>query len=799
MKRLLKCGVLEADSGIRPIYAIDGAAWIWHPDVPPGAPAFVRFRVAFEAGGEALVCHVSADQRYELFLDGERVSRGPERSDVAHWSFSTYELELAPGMHTLEAEVWWLGEHAPLALMTHRGGFVFKAEGAYDAALTTGRGAWEAAARGGWTLTRTPMRDYHVIGDAQTIDGAGWFADALEWAAPCVVRGALEGSETGVAAPGWRLRPATLPDQVDRGVTPGRIRAAARGRWHAERVFTAEDGRAPDVGAWQGLLDGSGPLRVPPQTAVSVLWDLEDYYCGYTEAQVSGGAGSRIDWLWAESLYEDDLAHKGQRDAVTGKRFVGFGHTFLPDGQAGRRFRPYWWGSGRYCLLTVETGAEALTIEGLCVNETRYPLENEALWRCSDEALGPVTAISVRALQMCAHETYMDCPYYEQLMYVGDTRLEALTTYVTTRDDRLARRAIELFDFSRREFGFAAERYPCREPQLSLTFALLWVLMVHDYLMWRGDPEWVRERSIGVRANLGCFEPYVGRDGLLGALPGWSVMDWAPEWETGYPPGALEGSSSIVNLVYVLALQAAAEIEAHLGEGLLAQRYGEQAADVGRRVVERFWDEERGLVADEGTHTRYSEHAQCFALLAGALPAEAAGRALAGLLHGAGLARTTVYTRHYLFETLYRHGLGERLMGELAFWKALHAQGFKTTVEMPEPSRSDCHAWGAHPVFHMHASLLGIRPGAPGFEVVRMAPSPGRLGEIRARTPHPAGFIEAELRFEGGACTGQVRLPEGVRGELVWRGARVELAGGRTVAISCAADAPGDATGHDVA
>ena len=37
---------------------------------------------------------------------------------------------------------------------------------------------------------------------------------------------------------------------------------------------------------------------------------------------------------------------------------------------------------------------------------------------------------------MCAHETYMDCPYYEQMMYVGDTRLEVLTTYAISRDDR---------------------------------------------------------------------------------------------------------------------------------------------------------------------------------------------------------------------------------------------------------------------------------------------------------------------------------------------------------------------------
>ena len=42
--------------------------------------------------------------------------------------------------------------------------------------------------------------------------------------------------------------------------------------------------------------------------------------------------------------------------------------------------------------------------------------------------------------RLCAHETYMDCPYYEQLQYDGDTRLELLTTYAMTRDDRLNRR-----------------------------------------------------------------------------------------------------------------------------------------------------------------------------------------------------------------------------------------------------------------------------------------------------------------------------------------------------------------------
>jgi hypothetical protein len=98
----------------------------------------------------------------------------------------------------------------------------------------------------------------------------------------------------------------------------------------------------------------------------------------------------------------------------------------------------------------------------------------------------------------------MDCPYYERMMYVGDSRLEALVTYVSARDARLPLKALTVFDQSRRSPGLTASRYPTRHRQTIPPFSLWWVAMVHDHARWRNDP-------IGVKALLPDGAPRIPR------------------------------------------------------------------------------------------------------------------------------------------------------------------------------------------------------------------------------------------------------------------------------------------------
>lgn len=764
------------NAGIRGRYAIERAEWLWHPD---GDAAFVTFQLELDLSSELdCVLSLSADQRYAFFINDQRVSRGPDRGDLDHWSFASYRLHFKAGRHVLRAAVWHVGGHAPLAQIFHAPGFICHADGDGEELITTGQADWRVSQQQHISFQQIDIPYYIAIGDSSVIDCRVLQAD--DWQIPERVRGPVPNGRTGVAAPGWKLCPSVLPDQLDRYCSPGRIRAVSHD-WADKEPLpdSATDDEA--LAGWQALVDGDG-VRVPPGTDVKILWDLDDYYCAYPELQWTGGKDAQMHLEWAEGLYNGLEVQgqgyrrdpdKGNRNEIIDKIWMGFGDTFIADGQPQTQ-QTFWWRSGRYLLLHIRTADEALELKSLQLNETRYPLEYNGRFECVDRELDPVIALSVRGMQMCSHETYMDCPYYEQLMYVGDTRLEMLCAHIMDRDDRLVKRGIELFDWSRVNWGFINERYPTYHPQHSPTFSLIWVSLLHDYACWRGNRDWTAARLCGMRCMLEHFEAYVNDDGLLDGLPGWAFMDWVEEWDTGYPPDGEFGCSGIVNLLYIMALQKAAELEAHYGEEILSRRYAAKAASVRDAVRSQFWEADTSVFADDLNHKAYSEHSQCLALLTGTVPEGREEDCLQALLERDDLSRCTVYFSFYLFETLYRFDRADELHARYQFWKNLHALGMRTPVEAPEPSRSDCHAWGSHPLFHLHASVAGVRPDGFGFERVLIKPLPGAMEAFTCETPHPNGSIV--VTWSGDSWV--ISLPEGMTGTFVWDGQETALGAG---------------------
>lgn len=754
-----------------PAWWIAGNGWDGHT---PVVWAFRR-RVELAVAGVFRI-HVSADQRYDLYLDGERIGWGPERGDPACWFYETYDLHLPAGAHTLVARVWWGGKGvlAPYAHMTAEPAFMVYGEGAANDLFTTGVAEWEVLPVAGMAFVPPQVRDsFCVSGGRVEIEGSAFSWDyekggGYGWQTPRKVLGANLRAQGNSAPYQWWLRHAMLPPMFEGAVTGGRVRWAGA-VWDEATPLRAADSLDAEAARFDAWVKGGAPLRVEADAVRHVLVDLGDYVCGWASVTCSGGAGASIRVRWAESLFtEQRWFEKGNRDEIEGKYFRGLYDTYFCDGGKNRFFEPPWWTAGRYLLVSIETAGEPLVLEKFHIRETHYPYRFEAVFNADDTRWNDVAPLAKRVLEMCSHESYMDCPYYEQLMYAGDTRLEVLATYALTRDDRLPQKAIWMFDLSRRDSGFTTARYPTREKQVIPPFSLWWVMMVHDALMWRGDQEFVRARLPGVRAVLEGFRIYVGDDGLLHAPKGWNFVDW-PGWPKGMPPGAESGVNATLNLHACLTFAAAAELEDWAGEPLLAQRNRELAARLAASAERVFWDEPRGLFAEDAEHTAFAEHAQYMAMLCGFFDHKAAGlidRIVS--LSDSEITRATIYFSFYLFEAFARHKALDRAYPRFDLWFGLRANGFRTTPEKPEPTRSDCHAWGAHPMFHVFASLCGIRPAAPAFERVRIAPQPCGNKTLRATMPHPNGDITVDLALGGnGGWTGTLATPEGVPAEAL--------------------------------
>jgi alpha-L-rhamnosidase len=409
-----------------------------------------------------------------------------------------------------------------------------------------------------------------------------------------------------------------------------------------------------------------------------------------------------------------------------------------------------------------------------------YPFNLVARFDSDLAWLANMWEINWRGARLCAWETYFDTPYYEQLQYVGDTRIQALITLYMSDDDRLVRQALEHFDLSRIPDGITASRYPSDLGQYIPTFSPIWVAMVHDYWMHRNDPEYVRGFLPGIREVLGWFERRIDHTGMLGSIAWWPYVDWAREWERGVPPGAVDGHSTVISLQFVYALERAAELEEGLGIPALASHYRSLAQRVRAGVRSGTWDAARGLFRDTPNGDTYSQQANVMAVLTNAVAPADEGAVMERVLSDATLTKSTYYFSYYQLEALRKAGLGERYVDQLAPWRHMLDLGLTTVPETPEPTRSDSHAWSAHPNYGLLATVLGVRPAEAGFKSVRITPHLGTLQRAEGQVPHPRGVIQVRLaRTRGGGLRGEVTLPEGLDGVLEWGGKKTALRPGR--------------------
>ena len=774
--------------------------WIWVPGWTARdeeEPRIVCFRRVFEADKIPSVhrIRVSAESRYKLYINGCFVQAGPQKAlDKYEWFVDTVDIApyLREGKNVAAVEVLrypapQLSGTAPsgndsLLHTVMAGLFIEDAETTSGFSLN-GKAGWKCRVREdirvvGEIARPAPIHAQEEVAADETF--IGWqeadYDDAVWKAAESKIIFDLSVGE----APG---------NLVSRTIPPMRTEES-----RFEAISKVREGGEEIKPSWTNLILNDAPVIIPAHTRQVIDLSAGEEMCGYLLYAFAGGKDAAIETLCSECYgYPQPpvqfalggempgLPLKGDRtDAEKGDlqghashyTVVGGGTAHHPEA-----YEPFWMRTFRYVRLTIETKDAPLTILRFAYHSTGYPLDVKTAFACSDETMAPIWDISVRTLRRCMHETYMDCPFYEQLQYAMDTRSEVLYTYMISADDRLARQAMEAFRRCQRPDGAINSCAPANRSNVIPGFAIFYLLMVHDHMMYFGDKALVRQHLPAIDRVLTFFGDHLNSLGVVGKVGGkimrsryWSFIDWSTKWEGGVPNASDQGTGAITmeSLLYLFGLQHAAELADYVGFPDMAQDYRSRAGALKAAIQDHCMGEYKGqrLVQDGPGINEYSVHCQAFALLTGVVSPEEGRAMLEKTVGNPDLAQSSVAFMFYLFRALEMCGWYEKTDELWELWRQMVRDNLTTCVENDTDARSDCHAWASLLCYEMPAVVLGVRPGAPGFEKILVKPCPGKLTHAEGSVITPKGLVHVKWEKQSnGEILLQTDLPDEMKEE----------------------------------
>lgn len=750
------------------------AAWITHPTASVFDYAVYNFRkkIILEEVMDSSVIYVSADNRYRLFINEVEVANGPAKGSLQYWRYETIDITpyLKKGENIIAAEVFNLGEFRPVAQFSSRTAFIIQGKGYLGEKLNSGKTKWLVSQNKAYKaipVTNQMVRYFYVAGPCDSIDAKlypwGWQQvnfDDSKWLNPKVIEGGVgRGYLHGVF---WHLVPRNIP-MMEQKIT------------HFKKIARSEGAEIDP-----GFISGKNSLVIPPNSKVKILLDHTFLTVGYPELIVSGGENSSVKVIYSEALYGED-GRKGNRNAIEGKKIEGYFDVFLPDGGLNRKFTPLWLRTFRYVQLEINTGSDPLEINNYYSVFTVYPFQENASFKTNNLVLDEIWNIGWRTARLCAGETYMDCPYWEQLQYIGDTRIQALISLYVSGDDQLMRNALLQADHSRMPEGLTMGRGPTNVLQVIPPFSLYWVDMVHDFYMHRSDSTFVVQFLPGIQSVLGWFERRMDNNGMLGTLDWFNFSDWTDDFMCGAPAGVDTSNSALISLQFAYALDNASELFRFYGDDYQAQKYNVLATKIKKSVYRLCYNSDKELLQDTPLNSMFSQHTNIWGVLTDAIPEKDQKRVIEIILHDSMLIQTTIYFKFYLFQAMYKVGLANDYLSQLTPWYEMLEKGLTTTEEGDFYERSDCHAWGASPNYDFLATVCGIRPLTPGFKEVEIKPAFGNLKFLKAKMPHPNGTIEVNLEKKGKyGISGSVTLPLNTKGRFIWNDITIEMKSGAT-------------------
>ncbi|MCA9925104.1 MAG: family 78 glycoside hydrolase catalytic domain [Anaerolineales bacterium] len=811
------------------------AEWIWrqrglapapfgtaNPRLAAEANRYIYFRRSFTiaAGVAAAQVSVSADGRYQLFVNGRFVGRGPARCNPARQCVDSYDIApyLQSGSNVIAALVHSYGRHTAwyeLPTMEHTrafgcGGFFLQGEVSFENAhpinspslhLDTGK-EWRYLESAAWQRDApNGSLGYVEIYDARRAP-EGWrdvdFDDS-EWQKPEILR---------VAGRNGAADTVPFPVMVPRAIPPlheeirhahalcllGEVRNALAAPEIAAlfaqemvmpldhcRVQGAENLRAPD-----GVTD----ITTTAERSVSLVLDFGQTVIGRVCFDVEGSAGAAIDFTYGERLAEDGRVHMHEGipgfDVRPGHRLI------LRDGR--QQWEAFEMSGFRYLQVTVRQCERPLQIHTVALNFSTYPVSENGRFTCSDPLLNHIWQAGANTSRLCMLDGHVDCPSREQRQWMS-AYTDVLISFAANGDAALAAQLLRQVAQSQQADGLTMMVAPGDFAVMNFTnipdFCLHWIMTIGVYVEYSGDTDIVNELYPAVIKAIDWFERHLNEENLLTDVPHWVFVDWA----------ALDkqGQVTALNAHFAAALRTAAKLARWADHPANAQRFEQMAVRTATAVNELLWDETRGVYADSRRNDilsrRISQQSNVAAIAFGVAPPERWPRIFAVILDAERLVLTPAgdsdpaplvfddetdvvlaqpFYMHFVHRALRMAGKQQAILDNIRrYWGQMLAAGEQTVWETWQATgvlSSKCHAWAATPTFDLSTDVLGVTPTGPGFRTFRVAPQPGDLTWARGAFPTPHGNIEVDWRLENGRFALNLTVPENTEAEVMLPG-----------------------------
>ncbi len=749
------------------------AQWITVPGASNDGYGVYLFRKTIELSTipNKFIIHVSADNRYKLFINKKLVSMGPARGDIAHWNYETIDIAsyLTTGKNIVAAQVWNEGEFKPEAQISIRTAFILQGNTSAEGMINTNP-TWLCEQDKSFSPIRFTVRAYYVAGagevrnmaispkdwQSENFDDKNWQkARQIGYGVPKNVLGAF-GTMSG-----WMLVPSIIPQME---LKDERLTKVAKVEGNI---------RIPE-----GFPLSKNDLVIPAKSSVKLILDQSYLTNAYPNVEFSGGKDASITLNYAETMYIK-YPSKGNRNVTEGKQFLGRKDSLISDGSNQQKFVSLTYRTYRFVEVNIKTQNEPITINDIYGTFTGYPFKLTASLTTSNVEMGKILDIGWRTARLCAYETYMDCPYYEQLQYIGDGRIQAMVSLYNSGDDRLVKNAINLMDFSRQPEGVTLSRHPSYTPQFIPTFSLWYIGMIQDYSRYAADVNFIKGKMGGVRQILDYFKSYQLADGSLKNTPQWMFTDWVDnkEWKSGTGPMGANGTSAVLDLQLLWAYQVAADLENKIGNPAFANQYFSSIEVLKKTIRAKYWDAGKQLFADRQEKDTFSQHTNSLAILTGVVSTQEASQIANQLITNNQLSPASIYFKYYLHQALIKAGQGNDYMRWLDKWRENMDMGLTTWAETSnvDNTRSDCHAWGSSPNIEFYRTILGIDSDGLAFSKVKIMPHLGQMTDLNGSMPHPKGMISASYKMENGKWKIQIELPKTITGNLIWKGKTIAL------------------------